>query len=69
VDFCARRQAESNALWVPRSAIYGVAACLALLNLAIEQIPQIVKRREFKAWKTRFIDSVLLPKTLAKTRN
>lgn len=36
-----------------------------LLAAAIEQIPQIVKSRAFKAQMTRFIDSATVAKTLA----
>ena len=44
---------------------YGVADYPALLERAIERIPQIVKSREFKAQMTRFIDSATVAKTLA----
>lgn len=43
---------------------YGVVDYPGLLATAIEQMPQIVKSREFKAQMTRFIDSSTIAKTL-----
>lgn len=44
---------------------YGVLDYPGLLDRAIEQIPQIVKSRQFKAQMTRFVDSATVAKTLA----
>jgi len=43
---------------------YGVVDYPALLASAIQQIPQIVKSRQFKAQMMRFIDSSTIAKTL-----
>ena len=52
-------------LVVAKISDYGVEHYPDLLDRAIEQIPQIVRSREFKAQMTRFIDSTTLGKTLA----
>ncbi len=44
---------------------YGVVNYPGLLGLAIKQLPEIVKSREFKAQMSRFIDSATLAKTVA----
>ncbi len=63
----AARGAKLNPQLVGAKIIdYGVADFPALLNRAIEQVPQIVKSREFKGQMTRFIDSATLSKTLAQ---
>ena len=51
--------------WITKIGDYGVEGYPDWLDRAIEQIPQIVKSREFKAQMTRFIDSATLTKTLA----
>ena len=53
------------ALVVAKISDYGVEHYPDLLDRAIEQLPQIVRSREFKAQMTRFIDSTTLGKTLA----
>ena len=53
------------ALVITKIGDYGVEGYPDWLDRAIEQIPQIVKSREFKAQMTRFIDSATLTKTLA----
>ncbi len=52
-------------LVVAKISDYGVVDYPGLLDRAIEQIPQIVKSREFKAQITRFIDSATVTKTVA----
>ena len=51
-------------LVVAKIVDYGVVDYPALLASAIEQMPQIVKSRGFKAQMTRFIDSSTIAKTL-----
>ncbi|CAN5399512.1 nucleotidyl transferase AbiEii/AbiGii toxin family protein [soil metagenome] len=54
-------------LVVEKIGDYGVPDYPGLLKRAIEQIPHIVKSREFGAQMTRFIDSATVAKTLGNS--